>query len=314
MTQQTGALSKVVIGLESAFKTIATTGFVLQVNKSTVKATRPKKAPATIRSNVNPSEPFDGNITVSGQIEVPVDSIAFWYWLQVIFGSPTTAGTDPYTHTFKAGTTRSSFTLEHQFTELAVSKYFQYTGCKVSAMSLSAGNDGELVATLDVVGALETIASSSFHAAATTPSFSRLKNSHLALTEGGSTLSNGKLVDCKIEFGLDTSNYVIGGGGSLGSLPDGVMTVGGNINTLFEDTSLLDKAIASTESAIVLTFTASASSALAITFPELQYARTSPGIDGPQGIAISLPFHGFYEDNSDATSVMAVLTNSEAHA
>ncbi|MBT6217856.1 MAG: hypothetical protein HOI42_13965 [Candidatus Marinimicrobia bacterium] len=314
MTQQTGALATVLIGIESAFKTIATAGFLLKVNSSSVKGTRDKKTPATIRGNVNPAEPFDGNVNVAGQIVVPIDSIAFWYWLQVMFGSPVTAGSDPYTHTYKAGTTRSSFTLEHQFTELGTSKYFQYTGCKVSSVSIAAGDDGELLATLDVVGALETIAASSFDAAPTTPSFSRLKNSHLTMTEGGSTLSNAKLVDCNINFGLDTSQFVIGGSGVLGSLPDGIMTVGGNINTLFEDTSLLDKAIASTESAIILTFANGASSALSLTFPELHYARTSPAIEGPQGIAISLPFHGFYEDNADATSFKAILTNGEAHA
>ncbi len=314
MSQQTGAMASVVMGFESAFNTIATEGFVMFINNSTIRGSKNQISPATIRGNLNPVEPFDGNLSVAGQITVPVDSIAFWYWLRAALGTPTTAGTDPYTHTYKAGEARDSFTIEHQFTELGTSKYFQYTGCKISSMSFSAGDDGELVANFDVVGAEETISSSSFDASPTTLDFARLKNSHLTLTEGGSTLSNAKLVDCNINFNTDTSQYVIGGGGVLGSLPDGVMSVTGNLNTLFEDTTLLEKAINGTESALVLSFSYSASSALVITFPEIKYTQNSPTVDGPQGLAVSLPFAGYYDNNSDATSIMAVLTNSEAHA
>lgn len=314
MSHQTGAGASVLIGIESAFDTIATAGFVMPVNSCTVRGSKNQTTPATIRGDFNPAEPFDGNESVSGQVVVPVDSIAFWYWLQVAFGDPTTAGTGPYTHTYKAGTTRSSFTLEHQFTELGTAKYFQYTGCKISGMSMSAGGDGELIATLDIVGAQETIATSSFDASPTSLTLGVLKNSHLAMTEGGSTISNATSIDFNVNFNLDASNYVIGGGGVLGSLPDGVYSVTGNLSTLFEDTTLLEKGINGTESAIVMTFTNGSTSILEITFPELKYTQNSPGIEGPQGILVSLPFAGFYDDNADATSVKMVITNSEAHA
>jgi len=314
MAQQTGAGAKLVLGYETAFKTISTSGFVLPINSSGIKSSRNLNSAATLRGNANPVEPFDGNISVAGSVVVPVDSIAFWYWLKAAFGTPTTTGAGPYVHTFKAGTARPFVTIEHQFTELSTAKYFQYTGCKVGGMSFSAGDDGELVATFDIVGAVETIASASFHGAAVAQSLGRLKNSHLALTEGGSTLANGKMVDAKIGFGLDTGQYVIGGGGVLGSLPDGIMDVSGNLNLLFENTTMIEKANASTESALILTFTDSATSALEITFPEIKYSRNSPGIEGPQGIAVALPWGGYYDNNADTTSVKVVLTNSVAHA
>jgi len=243
MTQATGAASKVLLGFESAFKTIATDGFVVPVNNSTLKGSKNQNSAATITGNLNPVEPFDGNLAVAGQITVPVDSIAFWYWLRAALGAPTTTGSGPYIHTYKAGTTRESITIEHQFLDLGTAKYFQYTGCKISGMSFSAGDDGELVANFDIVGAEESIETSSFDASPTTLSLGRLKNTHLALTEGGGAMSNAKLVDVNINFNLDTSNYVIGGGGVLGSLPDGIYSVAGNLNALFEDTTLLEKGI-----------------------------------------------------------------------
>lgn len=314
MTQATGALSKLVLGFETTFKTPATEGFVIPMNSSGLKGSRNSNTPATITGNINPVEPFDGNMSVAGSIAVPVDSIAFWYLLKAAFGDPTTIGTDPYEHEFKAGNTRPSLTIEHQFLNLAVAKYFRYVGCKVNSLSFSAGDDGELIANFDIVGTSESIETSPFDASPTTLGFARLKNNQLTLKEGGSTISNAKLADCSISFNCDTSQYVIGGGGVLGAIPEGVMTISGNLNALFEDTVLLQKAIDSTESSLEMTFEASAFSKLVIKFPEVKYTRNSPGIDGPQGIAIALPFGAYYTDASEETSVVATLTNSEAHA
>lgn len=313
MTPATGSLSKLVLGYESAFGTIATDGFVMPINSSTLKGSKNQKAPATITGTFNPVEPFDGNLSVSGAVTVPVDSIAFWYWMKAAFNSPTTTGTDPYEHVFDVGTSRPSITIEHQYTDLGSAKYFQYTGCKVSSFSIQAGGDGELTATFNIVGSTETIASSAFDASPTTVSLGRLKNSHLALKEGGSTISNAKMISLDVNFNCDTSQYVIGGGGTLGAIPDGVMSVTGKLAALFEDTTLLEKAINGTESALELTFTGGSSSILVIDFNELKYSPNSPGIPGPQGIAISLPWSAYYDNDAAATSVLVTLTNGEEH-
>ncbi len=314
MTQATGALSKLLLGFESTFQTPPADGFVMSINSSDLKSTRNQITPATIRGDLNPVEPSDGNTSVAGSISVPVDSIAFWYWLKAAFGDPVTTGTGPYVHEFKAGNIRPTLTLEHQFLNIDSPRYFRYVGCKVSAIAISAGDDGELVATFSIVGTSETIETSSFDATPTVVSFSRLKNNQLSLNEGGSPISNAKLVDMNIDFTVDTDEYVIGSGGVLGSVPDGVMAISGNLNTLFEDVVLLNKAINSTESSLEMTFSASATSILVIKFPEVKYTRNSPGIEGPQGLAISLPFGAYYTDAPEATSVVATLTNSEEHA
>ena len=314
MAHQTGAGAQVVIGFQDDIDTIATDGFVVAINNSSLVASRSQNTPKTIRGDLNPVEPFTGNLSASGSITVPVDSIQFWYLLKAAFGDPTTAGSDPYTHTYKAGGTRPYLTVEHQFTELGTAKYFRYRGVKVNTVSFSMGDDGELTAKFDLVAANRTIESSAFDATPTTLGFARLQNNQLALEEGGSTISNAKMVSLDINFNCDTSNYVIGGGGILGSIPDGVMTVSGKLDTLFEDTTLLAKAIAETESSLKATFTGSSSSILDITLPEIKYAQNDPGIDGPQGLAVSLNYAAYYTNSSEATSVQMVLTNGEAHS
>ena len=313
MTQQTGAGSKVVIGFQDDIDTIATAGFVMAVNSSSLSASRNQNTAQTIRGNLNPVEPFDGNLSCSGDIVVPVDSIQFWYMLKAAFGDPTTTGSSsPYTHVFKAGNSRPFLTVEHQFLELAVPQYFQYTGVKVNSMAISMGDDGELTASFSVVGANRVIATSAFDSSPTALGFSRLKNNHLTLKEGGATISNAKLVDLTVNFNCDTDQYVIGGGGVLGSVPDGVMDVSGKLDGLFEDVGLLTKAVNSTESSLQATFTGGASSILDILLPEIKYTPADPGITGPKGLAVSLNYAAYYTDAAEATSVQITLTNTEA--
>ncbi|MCP3943227.1 MAG: hypothetical protein GY710_17305 [Desulfobacteraceae bacterium] len=315
MTQATGAKSKVLMGFQSDIGTLAMDGVFIGINSSGLKGARNQHTPATIRGNLNPSEPFDGNKSVSGSIVVPVDSLQFWYLLKAAFGDPVTTGSESlWDHTFKAGNDRPYLTFEHQFLDLTSPKYFQYSGCRINGFSFSAGDDGELTASFDVVGSDRIIASNSFDPDAVASSFARLKNNQLSLKEGGSDIGNAKLVDVSINFNCDTSQYVIKGGGVLGNIPDGVMGVSGNLNAIFADTSLLDKAVNSTQSSIEMTFDGGVSSKLAVKLPELKYAPNDPGIDGPQGIAIALPFNAYYENSVDTTSVVVTLTNNEEHA
>ena len=90
------------------------------------------------------------------------------------------------------------------------------------------------------------------------------------------------------------------------------MAVSGNIKTLFENTTLLDKAINSTETSIKLTVTGSASSIFEIESQELQYERNSVDIPGPQGLLVDLNFQGYYTDGSEASAAVMRITNSTA--
>jgi len=308
--QQTGANAKVMIGEESAFKTVATVGFVLPVNSCAVKGLQPLSTAQTLTGNRSPVAPFSGNRDVSGSIVVPVDSLAMPYWLQKMFDDETTTGTDPYTHEYKIGATMPSFTLEEHFTDLTVNKYARFLGCMVSGWSMSVGGDGELVNNIDVIGASDTLENSAFDAAPTTISLARLENFQAAITEGGGALSNAREWSFNIDFGLDTDQFVIGGAGVRGSVPVGIVGVSGNVKTLFEDSSLLDKAIAGTETSFKVTVSNGASSIFEVELEELRLERNTPDIPGPQGLLVDLNFQGYYTDGSEGSAIVARVTNA----
>jgi hypothetical protein len=78
---------------------------------------------------------------------------------------------------------------------------------------------------------------------------------------------------------------------------------------LFEDVSLIDKAIATTESSLKLTITGGASSVFELEIQELYYERNSVPVPGPQGLLVDLNFQGFYANGGEASGIVARLTN-----
>ena len=309
-----GYKSSCVLDFETTFGAdpAAPAGLIMPINSSSLKAERTKNAASTITGNRNPVQPFDGNLKVEGSVVVPVDLIAFGHWLRAMFGAPTTSGEGPYVHTFKVADSQPSLVLENKFADAAaVIAYAKYNGCKVNSWAMSVGGDGELTSELAIVGSTETVGATAYDSDASAVTLSRLQNFQAALTEGGSSLAIATAMDFTVGFGLDTEKYVIGGAGVLGDIPEGIMSVSGNLTALFQSTTLLNKAINSTESSLVVTFT-SGTYSLAITFPEIQYGRSTPEISGPSGILITLPWQGYYDNNADSTSVKVVLTNSQA--
>ena len=309
MGHQKGSTSVFQLGFEQHFGGGSADGFVLPINSFGVRSTRALNRAATLASGRNPLEPFSGNLSVAGNIVIPVDSVAMAYWLIAMFGEPTTTGTNPYVHEFKVPASQVSFAMENAYTDLATAKYNLFKGCKINSFALTVGGDGELVATLGVVGKVDSMEAASMDSSPSSITLARLNNFQAALTEGGAALANATELTFNINMPMDQF-YVIGGAGQIGSLPEGKVEVSGNIKTLFENTSLIDKAIALTESGIKLTITGSASSVFELEIQELYFERNSPDIPGPQGMLVDLNFQGFYANGSEASGIVARLTNA----
>lgn len=315
MAQQKGSNVEILLGYEAvAYKTVAVDGFVLPLNSMGVRGSQALNTAQTLTGTRNPVAPFAGNRDVAGPIVIPADSVAMWYWLKAMFGDPATSGSDPYVHEFKIGTSQPSFSLEAAFTDLATDKYLRFLGCKVADWSMTIGGDGELVSTVNVLGASDSLESSAFDGSPTTVTLARLNNFEADISEGGSSLANATEVSFAVNFGLDPDNFVIGSSGVRGTIPEGMVGVSGTVKTLFEDDSLLTKAENSTESSLTIQVQDSDGDNLIIVFQELLYERNSVPVEGPQGLEVELNFQGYYVNGGEASAVVARVTNSEAHA
>lgn len=314
MTQAQGYRGRLALAYESAYGITPTSpsGFIMPITSSKIVAKQTLIEDKTIRGIRDVAPPGLGNIDVQGPVVVPIDEINIGYWLKALFDTPTTTGSaDPYTHVFKPGFTQPSMCLEQQFPDLG--QYFLYNGCKVSKFTAAFEvNNNDLQASIDIMGSKETPETVSFLSTPSTNPMTKFGAFMASIKDGGSTLADVTKVDLTIDTGLDGTVYTLGSGGFRGSLPEGMLAISGTVTAIFDSMALLNKAISGTTSSIELNLSNSLTEhSLNILLPEVIYERTSPGIDGPKGVSIALPFKAFYNTNPNGVSIVATLINSQ---
>ncbi|MDA8139029.1 MAG: phage tail tube protein [Desulfobacteraceae bacterium] len=377
MAQQKGSTAAVLIGVQSDISTKATAAVKVPFNTCDVMPQQAINKPGTMTGGRNPVAPFRGNKDVGGSSVIPVDGRAMWYWLQLMFGNPTTAGgtaaawvaltnyaagalviptvangryyeatadagsagaSEPtwpttvgatvvdggitwtcraFVHEFKVPASQPYFTLEKQLADLTTT-FEKYIGCKISSFAIEVGGDGELVATINVMGAnLDFNDTTSIDSSPTdaTAMIDRVANFQAAILEAGSPLANARTISINVDMDLDGDQFVIGGGGVRGDIPEGVVGVSGQLVVLCDDAAfaLITKGINVTESSIKLTITDTTTNIFEIELQEVEFAVAGTPINTPRGLVVTLNYQGFYTNGSEASVVVMRLTNIDQH-
>lgn len=314
MSRANGGNSILVAGFEDTYNAVPASpkGVSMPFISSNLKASQNMTASKVIRGDRNPTPPILGNKNVSGTIVVPVDVTGIGYWLKAAFGAPKTTNTGesgPYTHKFTIGQTMPSLFIDQGYKDINV--YEQFTGVRISKLSMDFGGDGELTASLDVMGCKENLQDSPTVSNPTEIQITEFGNFQASVQEGGKDIAICTAIDVEVDFGLDGDSYPIGAKGYRTDIDPGLVSVSGNLTAMFTDKALLEKAVNNTESSIVIRIV-NGQNQLIFSIPEVQYSLTSPGIDGPSGIDVKLPFQGYYTDNTDKSAFIATLINNQA--
>ena len=286
-------------------------GVVLPINTFGLNVSRNKNSAQTLTGRRDPVEPFDGNVEVSGDVVVPVDTRAFGYWLKLLLGSPTTTGSTTYTHVYKVSDTTPSGIVQCTYGTDPLT-YGLFDGVKVSSMSMTVGGDEELTATLSLAGHNVAYSSTDYNDEASLVTLKRLNNFQASLKKDGTTFATCTSVDLTIDNGLDTSIRTIGGGGMVYDIPEGIMSVTGTMSCLFTSLDMLNAAKASTEMSLELAISIDVSNSLTFAFQEVQLQYQGPTVDGPTGIMTEYPFVAYFADGSNDSVVTATLVNDVA--
>jgi hypothetical protein len=319
MAQAIGAKGQIVIQEETTYKTDPATPDVQKVYfiSESLRASRNLIESMTSTSTRDASKPALGNMNISGSIKVELQAYMAKLF-KAAMGSVQTTGTGPYVHTFKIGSSLPSLLIEKGFTDIG--QYFKYNGCKINKLSLNVTPEGFQEVDFDIIGAKETVSTTPFDSTPTDLGKSSWTGFNIAgIYEGGSQIATvTEITGLTLENNLDEFVYVIGGHGERYSLPEGRVKVSGTLKALFNDMTLYNKAINTTESSlkIVYQFGSGNGSAgneyLEILIPELIYSPNAPVISGPQGIFVELPFQAYYDNSTEATTMQIILKNTQA--
>lgn len=319
MPQAKGTNVGIVYDRELTYKTVptSTAGWTLTFVSESIQSSRDMIDSNSIRGSRNALTPILGNHNVTGDINMELCPLTIGRFLYFALGTVTTTGaSSPYTHTYKVHTDLPSFILQKNFADLTTT-YFRFGGCKVNSMKMSFKPGSMIETAFSVVGATFSSSTSSYSIGQfATGGFTPFTSFQAVVKDGGSTLGNVTEVEFTLENNLDDSVFVLDGTPNRYSLPEGRVKVSGTMKCLFENTTLLTKALASTESAIQIVLTRGTGAGtvtneiLTIDLPEILYQPQTPVVPGPTGIFVELPFTAYYDNDSNGTTLMMTLKNA----
>lgn len=315
--QAIGVYTTLKMGFETEFgkdpADLATKAVQMPFNTCGLAASQNKTDPATIRGRRDPVEPIMGNIDVSGDLAVPMDATAFGYWWKAAMGAPVTTAVEGkdgfFKHVFKPADDQPSLVLEKGFSK--INSYAKYNGCKVSKISISAGGDGELTATISIMGCDEKISTTTICANPSEPVMNRLNNFMANLILGGNKTATVTAFTMDIDFGLDGDTYALGGKGYRTAVNEGLINISGSMTAFFCDNTYLELAENNMETSAELTLEVGELQ-MSLLLPEIKFSRNSPAVDGPSGIKQELQYSAYYQDSDENAAIVVTMQNKVA--
>lgn len=283
-----------------------------------LKVTQGRTASNTLSGLRAREEGFLDNQSVAGSISGEVAPEWIGLILKHALGTLTTSGTGPYTHTFGIGALPEGilFEVDHGSKISGAGRYIRHAGCRINQLTLDFPQSGPVTFSADLMGATTTAYAAPLDATITDYGHTGFGAFEASIQEGGAAIATCKKLTVTIANNLDGDGYVIGGQGARAAMPEGFTDVTATGTFLFTDASLLNKALAGTETSLAVTLTrgdglgSAGNESLVITLPQGKYDKTNPEITGPAGILVELTFKAY---RKGATLPMAVaLKNAVA--
>ena len=193
------------------------------------------------------------------------------------------------------GTTRRSFSIMRDFTDITTGRYNLFTGCEVNTFSLQNTANDRIQFTFGMMGKDLTIGDAA-PAGATfgSPTTSGMMTGILgSINEGGSGTSIVTEASFTLENGLEIKP-VIGSNTTL--LPSiGRCNVSGSLTAYFESGTLLKKFVDETSSSLSFVISDAAGNDFTFSFPRIKYTGGDAPVSGQGAITVTLPWQALYD-------------------
>lgn len=254
--------------------------------------------------------PAFGNVNASGDIVVPVEAVAFGYWLTMNFGAPVTTGSSaPYTHVFKPVNDNPSMWLEGGFADKNL--YFQWTGLKVNKMSFNFQVNQEMNATMSMIGKDEVTATATVDASPVVPAYRKFQAKDIVLKQGGSAIATAMNCTINVEQGIAEDQYTLSSNGRRVEAPEGMLKVNGSATMLFRDLTYYNMAKNNTETSIEITMTRG-NDTLTFLLPEVVFPQKPVSRSGAGPVTYNIEFEAYWQDSSENAPIVVTLINDQA--
>lgn len=316
MSQQRGSQVPILIDTETTFKSTpgAPDAHLLYYVSESLRYNRNLISSKTLRGSRNPLQPVRGNAEVGGDINFELAASYGKLFKHIFGGYDVTTGGPVYVHTYTVGDLPAGLVIEKQFKDFDTDKFFLYNGCKINSFKMDMKNEGFVDCSINVMGAKETVGNSSFDASPVDCGYTPFDMFSGEIYINGVKAAVITTADMTLENNLTGDTYVIDGTGERYSMPEGQVKVTGNLTALFTNVDLYMDAVNFIEKSIEFRFMRGNGDGtvnnekMQFFLDEVLFKPQSPVVQGPTGMLVELPFEAFYGNDSDASTIKAVLT------
>jgi hypothetical protein len=191
------------------------------------------------------------------------------------------------------GHTNDSFSVEHWFSDVALSELF--TGCRVRSLGVRLPATGLGTLTIGLLGQNITTAGAAYYTSPTAaPTTGIVAAVNGALRFGGSDIATVTGIELNLDGGM-TTEAVVGSNQSPDVFP-GIVAVSGQVTVLFENATLRDLFLDETEAELwsyLRLSSAINSDFLSFHLPRIKLGGAQKS-DGLQGLVQTMPFTALY--------------------
>lgn len=327
MSQVNGAVVRIIGWQETTYNTTPGTpdGHLLYVQNFDLKMDEGRDSDPTISGYRGMQRAVPGRREVSGNALITPAPETVGFWLKNIIGTPTTSGANPYTHTFAVASSGATalpvamgFEVDYSSRISGAGRFLVYSGCRVAKATFNFPVQGVPTLQVEIKGAnVDADNVATLDAAPIDNSHNGwgVKNITLVFDAGGLSVCAESL-SLVFDNDLDDSQFCIGNGGVRHALPEGFCMVTGSMVTWFDTAALMNKALADTDLAAVVTLTrgnglgSANNESLTFTVPVAVITPTTVPVSGPKGLKLNASFSAFRE--AGELAVTAVLKNAIA--
>ena len=193
----------------------------------------------------------------------------------------------------------------------------RFNGLRISSAELKFGQEGFATLSMQVLGQRHTINAAVLDATLDDPGHTGWAGFNGIIKKAGTQIGGITELTIKIDNNMPGGPYTFpASGGTAGvrySNPEGRASISGSITTVFEDFTLLDAAIAGTDTSFTaeLAFGTGAGSAgnekCTFTVDHSLIARRSPPLDTEAGLILPLDFSGYASGAPDMGLVVTLI-------
>ncbi len=300
-------------GVESPIGTRATPTVFLEFTKESLKYNRPRKTSQAIRANrLTPRRAYQLAQWVDGDVEFELAPQSIGKLIKHTMGSVSTSGAGPYTHTFTHGAVDAlglTFQVNRPDSS-ATDRPFDYVGCQITKLAISANADDIVMGTVSVYGQHEDTAQS-LASASYPSSWTPFTFVHGVIQLAAAEVSV-KSVSVEFDTGLQTGRHFLRSTTPQKPKPSisaHTRDIGGTIVCDFESLTAYNRFVNQTAAALSLVFT-SGTNVLTIT-GNIEFDGDTPNIQSEDMLEQRLPWKALHA-TSDTSAFQIVLTNSDS--